>query len=581
MKRLTVAIAAVCLLALAAPAAAQRTLVIQDFAVGVEVAADGSILVTETIQPRFTGSWNGLYRTIPVGYRTPQGFSYDLKLAIESITDGAGAKLRYESSRVRHYRKLKIWVPGAQDAVKTVVIKYRVRNGLKFFEEHDELYWNVTGDEWDVPIERARAVVYLPPAVQGLRAYAFTGGYGSQETAATTTIVGTNVTVETTRVLNFREGLTVAIAWNPGVVARPTAASKASDFIFANSPLLIPIVVFGFMFRQWRKHGRDPKRLPIAVQYEPPAQLTPAEVGTLVDNRPDMRDITASIVDLAVRGFIRIKETQESRFLGLGTKTEYALQLVKPSEEWTGLRPHEDKLLRALFSQTSRAGAAPAAPGTVVDEVALSDLKNKFYKDLPEIRERLFSQLIDRGCYVRRPDRVVLKYVIIAIVVLVAGMALSGALELSAAGWIAAVLSAAIILVFGFFMPARTEQGARALEGVLGFEEFLGRVEADKLERIARTPDMFERFLPFAMALGVERNWSKAFEGIYTSQPDWYVGGVPGRPFGPQLFAASLADLSSTAGTAMSSAPRSSGGSGVGGGGFSGGGFGGGGGGGF
>jgi hypothetical protein len=580
MKHVRVGSVLVCLLALAAPAAAQRTLVIQDFAAGIEVGTDGAIQVTETIQPRFTGSWNGLFRTIPVEYRTPQGFAYKLDLDVESITDGAGAALRYESSRERHYRKLKIWVPGAQDAVKTVVLKYRVRNGLKFFEEHDELYWNVTGDEWEVPIERARAVVYLPPAVKGLRAYAFTGGYGSQETAATTTVVGTNITVETTRVLNFREGITVAIAWNPGVVARPTAASKASSFLLANSPLVIPIGVFGLMFSLWRRYGKDPKTLPVAVQYEPPAGMTPAEAGTLVDNRPDMKDITASIVDLAVRKFIRIKETQQARFMGLGTKTDYSLQLLKPSTDWKDLRPHEEKLLHALFGQTARSETSRPDAAGVIDEVAISELRNKFYKDLPEIKERIFSQLIDRGYYRRRPDRVLLKYFMFAMLTLAAGVGACMALELGAAGWVAAVLSAAVVMGFGFLMPARTIEGARAREGVQGFEEFLNRVEADKLERIARTPEMFERFLPFAMALGVERNWAKAFEGIYTSQPDWYVGSTPGM-FRAQMLTASLADLSSTAGTAMTSAPRSSGGSGTGGGGFSGGGFGGGGGGGF
>ena len=184
---------------------------------------------SETIRPRFTGSWNGLYRTIPIEYRTPQGFTYDLRLDIESVTDGSGAPLRYESSRERHYRKLKIWIPGAQDAVKTAVVRYRVRNGLKFFDEHDELYWNITGDEWDVPIERARAVIHLPPDVTGIRAHAFTGGYGSQESAAAVSETGTTLTVETTRALNFREGVTVAVAWDPGVVVRPTGADRACE----------------------------------------------------------------------------------------------------------------------------------------------------------------------------------------------------------------------------------------------------------------------------------------------------------------------------------------------------------------
>ena len=580
MNILRGAIVAVCLVAWPGIAAAQRSLVIQEFAADVEVGTDGALLVVETIQPRFTGAWNGVYRTVPVEYRTPQGFAYTLRLDVESVTDERGSPLRYESSRERHYRKLKIWVPGARDAVKTVVVRYRVRNGLKFFEDHDELYWNVTGDEWEVPIERARAVIRLPAGAEGIRSYAFTGGYGSQEAAARITGVGTTLTVETTRALNFREGVTVAIAWNPGVVVRPTGADKARDFLFANAALLIPFGVFGLMFWLWRRHGRDPKRQPVAVQYEPPGVLTPAELGTLVDNSPDMRDITATVVDLAVRGFIRIKESQEDRFLGLGTKTEYSLQLVRPESDWKGLRNHEDALLRALFGATAGRAAGPGGASPVIDEVTISDLKNRFYKHVPEIKERIFSQLIDRGYYLRRPDRVKATFFVLAMVVGVGGAVASGILELGTAAVVAFILSGLIIGVIGQLMPARTVDGARALEGVLGFEEFLERVEGDRFERIVKTPAMFEKFLPFAMALGVERNWARAFEGIYTKQPDWYAGTYHGV-FGPQMFASSLADLSSTTGTAMTAAPRSSGGSGVGGGGFSGGGFGGGGGGGF
>jgi uncharacterized membrane protein YgcG len=244
------------------------------------------------------------------------------------------------------------------------------------------------------------------------------------------------------------------------------------------------------------------------------------------------------------------------------------------------LRSHEEALLNALFSTTTGASVRPSDPAAVIDEVTIADLKNRFYKSLPEIRERIFSQLIDRGYYLRRPDRVKTTFYVIAALAGVGGTVAGAALGLSTAAFVACILSAVIIGVFGHLMPARTVKGARALEGALGFEEFLDRVEGDRFNRVVRTPEMFERFLPFAMALGVERGWARAFEGIYTSQPDWYVGNYHGA-FGPRMFAASLADLSSDAGSAMSSAPRSSGGSGAGGGGFSGGGFGGGGGGGF
>jgi len=193
------------------PASAARSLVIQEFDADVLVNPDATIDVTETIRPRFTGSWNGIYRNIPVEYQTSQGFNFTLLLDVVSITDDAGNALRFQQSRERHYQKVKVWVPGATDATRTVILKYRVRNGLKFFEDHDELYWNITGDEWDAPIRAATARIYLPPGVTGLRAVAFTGGYGSREQAASITLGENEVRVQTTRVLNFREGLTVAV----------------------------------------------------------------------------------------------------------------------------------------------------------------------------------------------------------------------------------------------------------------------------------------------------------------------------------------------------------------------------------
>jgi uncharacterized membrane protein len=139
-----------------------------------------------------------------------------------------------------------------------------------------------------------------------------------------------------------------------------------------------------------------------------------------------------------------------------------------------------------------------------------------------------------------------------------------------------------VICIFGWFMPARTTEGTRALESVLGFEDFLDHVEADRFNLVIKTPDMFEKFLPYAMALNVEKNWSRAFQDIYREPPSWYQGSY-GPHFYPAGFVQSLNTMSTRAGSVMQSAPRSSGGSGFGGGGggSSGGGFGGGGGRGF
>lgn len=558
----------VLLLALAAPRAAlaQRTLVIESFSADVRVLENGHIEVTETIRPRFSGTWNGIYRSIPVQYHTPQSLNYTLLLDIESVTDDEGRALRYESSRERHYRKLKIWVPEATDTTRTVVLRYRVRNGLKFFDEHDELYWNVTGDEWEVPIEAAAAQVHLPAGVSGVRAVAFTGGYGSNEQAATIETSPTEVQVRTVRRLNFREGLTVAVAWNAGLIPRPGPAARTASFLRSNWAMFLPLLALGVMGRLWYTRGRDPRLRPIVPQYAPPDGMTPAELGTLVDNSPDMRDITATLVDLAVRGYVFIEEEKK------GANYVFTLRKIPAEKE---LLPHERRLLRAIFGRDPKIGS----------KVKMSALKNRFYKHVPDIRNQIFARLITSGHYRGRPDKVKNAYLIGGAVIggLVAWAAsfLNVSMGMSvASGFAAGILTAAVICGFALLMPVRTAQGARALEHARGFEEFLDRVESDRFDRMVKTPELFEKYLPYAMALGVDENWANAFDDINSQPPEWYRGGELSG-FRLNAFTQSLGRMSTQAATVMAASPRGSGGSGFSGGGRSGGGFGGGGGGGF
>src|SRR5712692_703485 len=232
-------------LAAAFPAFA-RQFVIQEFSAEIMVQENGVLDVTETISPRFIGAWNGMYRTIPVEYVTPQGFNYELLLDVLSVTDASGAKLKYESSRQRHYLKLKIYVPGAQDAMRTVVIHYRVYDGLKFFEDHDELYWNITGDEWEGAVQAASAKIFLPQGVTGVRATTFTGAYGSREQDAEAELSGPLVEVRLRRSLGFRQGLTAVVGWDKGFVHEPTVADKLYLFVRSNWPLVLPLLVFGW-----------------------------------------------------------------------------------------------------------------------------------------------------------------------------------------------------------------------------------------------------------------------------------------------------------------------------------------------
>lgn len=554
--------------------ASARTLRIENFDAQITVNTDGTLDVTEKITVNFSGAWNGIYRTIPVEYTTDQHLGYSLILDSVTATGDSGSSLRTQITRQGVNEQIKIWVPGAVDTSRRVTLHYRVLDGLKFFNDHDELYWNITGNEWEEPIDSAGAEIELPSGTTNIRTLAFTGAYGSRSQDADIRVEGDRIEVHTRHGLAFHEGLTAVIGWDKGFVHEPSAFENFMLMVRSNAILFLPFIAFAVMFWLWWNFGRDPKRLAISVQYEPPDGLSPAEVGTLVDDEAAMRDITATLVDLAVKGYLVIEQVDTTQMLGLLHHKEYIFHLKRPATEWTSAKPHEIAMLNALFDSGER------------DSVKLSELQNHFYASLPGIRDRIFDALITDGYYLHRPDTVRQGYiaagVVIGVLIFAGGRLLGGNYGVTqVTAFVSGLLTAAVICGFGWFMPARTVRGARTFEKVLGFEDFLGRVEGDRIERIEKTPEMFEKFLPYAMALRVEKKWVQAFSNIAMQPPQWFQGGY-GAAFYPYLLVNDLNAMSIQAGSTMASSPRSAGGSGLsGGGGFSGGGFGGGGGGGF
>jgi uncharacterized membrane protein len=214
----------------------------------------------------------------------------------------------------------------------------------------------------------------------------------------------------------------------------------------------------------------------------------------------------------------------------------------------------------------------------------LSDLRNKFYKSIDGIRGAIYDSLIEKGFYLQRPDKVKTAWIVGAGSIFVAGfyvIAMTGRLALSMISLPALVFavlgSGLTLLIFGLIMPARTVPGARARESTLGFKEFLERVEVERYRKMITSPEMFEKYLPYAMAFGVADKWAKAFESMNLEPPTWYVG-TSGAPFNVGGFTSSMSSMATSAASTMSSSPSSSG---SGGGGSSGGGSGGGGGSGF
>jgi hypothetical protein len=577
----TVAIAALIAVGLPATSTAQSdrgAFVIRNFETVLTVEPDSNLLVEERIEVAFSEPRHGIFRTIPVRYSDPRGFAYSLDLQLLGVTDVAGARRQAQVSHEGRYTKIRIGDPDREvDGVVMYIVRYRVRDALAQFAEHDEIYWNATGHEWNAPIGRSSATVRLPrPVTPGdVRAAAYTGGFGDTGRDVDITHPEPGVIrFVTTRPLNPLEGLTVAVGFPQGIVTFPTPIERAGRIAVDNWVLLLPFAWLVFLIRRYQTSGRDPDPgAPVMVTYEPPAGLTPGGVGTLIDERVDPIDITATVVDLAVRRHLTIRTEQEPRLFGLLTSDE----TIFTRESANGpdpLLPHEQAVMNALFASGG--------------EVRAADLRNRFYRHIPGIKRALYDQLVQKEHFEASPEATRNRWILW-------GLLAGAGTGLAAAGWmvlrginppaavIVPIVTGALtsILFWSFVraMPRRTRKGAQARQWALGFQEFATRVEGDRLERSAADPrQVFEALLPYAMALGVADEWAGRFEGIYAQrQPDWYVGPFIGQGFSTRSFERSLSGAMAATSQNMTASPRSS--SGSGGGGSSGGGGGGGGGG--
>lgn len=374
------------------------------------------------------------------------------------------------------------------------------------------------------------------------------------------------------------------------------------------SPLLLilflaaPIGVALYMFWLAWTRGGDPQQNAVTVEYEPPNGLTPAECRTLVDNAVATCAITATIAHLSVKGYLTI-EQKEMSDSPAGDHTDYVFRLAKPLTELGKLKPHERQVLTSIFvptnplallseslaqlekahealghqrlvSKISRVETmaqeasdryhAMSGVSDTRETVALSDLRNQFPLHLARIRDAIFDRLVSDGYYAHRPDRTRIIYgvwgVFLALVMAAAGGVLAWMNRMAPAPLIGiGLFCGATVFGFGFFMPARTGAGAQTLGRVLGFREFLSRVEKDHIERLEKTPELFEKNLPYAMALGVECRWAESFANITVPPPQWYQGKRPDG-FLPMRVTNDLNQMSNQAvsGLGESQAPRPS-----------------------
>jgi len=561
-------------LSLFPPSTFAQYFTINKFHSDIMIHRDSSIVVRETIDVEFHQSRHGIYREIPFKYRDEFGKVIATPIRVLSVTDASGKTWKYQVKKMGHLLNIRIgdakrYVKGSQ----TYIVSYEVENVILFFNDHDELYWNVTGNYWKAPIREASATVSLntKDKSKNLMATGYEGGYGSREECGVETYDNSGKFIAK-RDLKMGEGLTIVFGWDKGLVFPPSSWKK---FLWAVNPgenwiFLLPIFSFLYMFNRWYRKGRDPKvRESITVMYEPPKfdhkPLSPGEVGALVDEKLDPRDITSTIVGLAVKGYIKIEETKKEGLIF--DTSDYYLQKVKAPDSTLNL--FEIELMKCLF------------PGDLPG-VLISSLKNKFYTNLDLLKKTLYGELVRKKYFLKNPEQVTTSYLVSGFVImifggLIFGFLMTGSIVKVILAW---ALTGLPVLGFAKFMPAKTRSGSSAYMDILGFQEFMNRAEKDRIERMG-DQNLFSKFLPYAIALDVADNWAKAFEGIYQEPPQWYVSPMGFRTFSPYAFTHSLNSVTSSLGSAMFSAPRSSGGGGggFGRGGFSGGGFGGGGGG--
>jgi uncharacterized protein (TIGR04222 family) len=597
MRRATAVLLAVGALIVgrAGEAGAQTAEAIRSYDVVIEIREDGDLLITETIDYDFgANERHGIFRDVPTRLIYDDTYDRVYRLEVESVT-ATGAPDDVEVTEEGISTHIRVGDPDETVTGRhTYTIVYRVEGALNGFPDRDELYWNAIGTEWSVPIERAHALVRAPAAIP--RVACFQGYEGSPEPCVGRA-EGSDARFEPSRTLGPSEGLTVVVELPKGAVPDPEpilqerwafqrAFSLNVGTVAASAGLL---AVLGFWLSRllWRT-GRDRRFLgsaidqihgsasggdeavPIGegdaeapVEFAPPEELRPGQIGTLLDERANVVDVTATIVDLATRGYLVIHEIPKEGWFG---KADWRLmRQPAPGEE---LLRYEMSLLDAIFE------------GAGDDQVLVSELKAKFAERLHTVQDELYQDAVRRGWFAEHPDKVRKQWSARGLMLTVVGggsiYVLARWTHLGLLG-LPVVLAGLGLLFSASRMPARTAAGTALVRRVRGFRVVIDKAETH-ISRWAEQENVFTRFLPYAIVFGLTEKWARAFEGLAT-QPDtasWYVGT---HPFTYAAFGSSIDGFAVTTGGTLASTPSGSGSSGFGGGGSSGGGGGGGGGG--
>lgn len=558
--------------------AADTGWVIERFASDIEIQKDGRLAITEAIDVDFQSltDRHGIFREIPVRYRWDPDPTMErvYELSVQSVRDAAGRSLTYETSTEGANFRIKI---GDADRTvrgkQTYRIAYTVRGALNGFPDHDELFWNVNGGEWSVATRVVSASVRVP-ADAITRITCYEGPTGSTK-ACRSSMAGQRADFAATTPLDAGEQLTIVAALRKGVVAEPVPilqrrARDPEEWFDATPATLgaaVAVMVAGLWAVVWRwwTAGRDLReRETIVAEFEPPEKIRPAQAGLLIDEQADPKDVTATIVDLAVRGHLKITEEPAQ---GLFGKKDWLLTRQVGVAKDPRLELYEGTILEGLFASG--------------DEVKLSDLKQNFYLTLHKAQRELYGDSVTRKWFTGDPQRVRQLYVGAGVVALgLAAAAIGGLGTMLGAGLVGvgAIVPAVALLAFAPRMPAKTRDGAELLRRTLGFRRYMEVAEKDR-QRFAEKENIFSEYLPYAIVFGCVEKWARAFSGIdaAAATAGWYVGGSPGS-FSAMDLSSNLSSFSNQVSSTIASTPGGSGSSGFSGGGSGGGGGGGGGG---
>ncbi len=503
--------------------------VINDFAGRYELFNDingGRMLVTETIELTFSAQNHGILRAIPENY---QGDS--LKLAILSVGRD-GKKEPYTTYDDNGNQVLKIGnknqtITGAH----TYEIKYEMRNVIRFFETHNEFFWDINGDQWSQPFEHVSAEIVLPASNGTLsipEPVCYTGNFGGIDNNCQIEKTENGWIFETNKQLNANETLTVVVGTSVGTFQPRTwndwAREHALDVVgFFVYPLLVLLPAYKY----WRRKGKDIKGRGIIVpEYQAPEGILPCEAGAIADYRVDDRDISATIIDLAIKGYIRIIETKKNRKL-LPDSLNYEFELI--NIDTTNLKPYEIEILRGIFGKNS------LVESSIGNTVKVSSLKSRFYETVAEVRRNVSSSLTSEGYFTMNPIWASGKLMAVFVIGLVFLPFVSG---ITIGLLFGGLLTLPLVLVLALFMRKRTQKGVEARDYIEGLKMYLSVAEKDRLEKMQgpdaaysiqknlpkKTVDLYEKLLPYAIVLQVEQEWSKQFKDIYKNPPDWYGG---------------------------------------------------------